>query len=95
MQDIGAQYNSSLDAWIIDIINLQTLRKEKKDKHKGKVYYEQYHDCKLRVWGDCIAHIETLKSLEGEYNEELDSWFVKIRYFDRIDKFAIKSNIVI
>lgn len=93
MHDIGAQYNPNLDAWIIDIINIQTLRREKKDKHKGKVYYEQYHDCKLRIWGDLISYIDDLRKLNGEYNEELDSWFVKIQHFDKIAKFATMKNV--
>lgn len=85
MEDIGAIWNSSLGVWIVDIIHLKHLRKERRDKYKGKIVMLTHPDGTLvEIRGDVSKYINLLKSIDGIYNEDRDVWHVDIAHIDKI-----------
>jgi len=85
MEDVGALWNNALGTWIIDSINLRTLREKRRQKTDGKVYMNQDKGGILvEIYGDVTPHVKLLKDVGGKYDEDKDIWYISMSVVHKV-----------
>lgn len=84
MDDIGAQWNSSIGVMICDGEKIRAIKQAKSHATSSKVEYTIMFDDRIKLYGNVSPHVELLKSLGATHNDKEGAYYLDMDKYDKV-----------